>query len=149
MLIREARFVWGLSAPTATLGGQIHAESGYQPTVCNRSGACGLGQFMPATARGLARLYSDLRPAQPTNPTWAIRALVRYDRYIWERVKKYDNPCQRMRLTLAGYNAGPARMYKRWPAETRTYVHRILQVLEPLYVANGWGLGSCNGDGRA
>jgi soluble lytic murein transglycosylase-like protein len=68
--------------------------------------------------------------------------MLHYDRYLWDRAK--GDSCGRMRLTLAGYNAGPGRMYKRWPAETRRYVARVLNVLEPRYINAGFGLGSCN-----
>jgi soluble lytic murein transglycosylase-like protein len=132
-----------MEAPTSTFSGQVHAESSWMASVCSRSGACGLGQILAGTQRWLtARYPASLRPAAPLNPIWSLRAMLTYDRYLWDRAK--GDSCGRMRLTLAGYNAGPGRMYKRWPAETRRYVHRILQVLEPVYVANGWGLGSCH-----
>jgi soluble lytic murein transglycosylase-like protein len=67
--------------------------------------------------------------------------MLHYDRYLWDKAK--GESCPRMRLTLAAYNAGEGRMYKRWPRETQRYVARVLNVLEPVYVANGWGLGSC------
>jgi soluble lytic murein transglycosylase-like protein len=141
-LIREARFAFGLSAPTATFGSQVHTESGWRFRARNSSGAAGLGQFMPSTATWMARRYPDLRPAAPLSATWAIRAMLRYNRYLWDRAK--GDSCPRMRLVLAGYNAGPSRMYKRWPRETQRYVHRVLVQLEPHYIQSGFGPGSCN-----
>jgi soluble lytic murein transglycosylase-like protein len=144
LLIREARSIWGLDAPTATFAAQIESESGWKPGAHNRrSRAFGLGQFQLATARGLSRLYSDLKPAQPMSPTWSIRALVRYNHHIYRMTRKGSSQCERVRHMLAGYNAGPSRLYKRWPKTTRAYVHRVLR-LELVYVANGWGSGSCN-----
>lgn len=142
-LIREARFLFGLTAPTSTFSSQIHAESNWNPSARSRSGATGLTQFMPRTAAWMAKRYPDLRPVAPLNPIWSIRAMLRYDRYLWDKARGWEL-CPRMKLTLASYNAGEGRMYKQWPKETRAYVHRILQVLEPLYVANGWGSGSCS-----
>jgi soluble lytic murein transglycosylase-like protein len=144
-IIREARFSFGLSAPTATFASQIHAESGFRANICNPIAACGLSQFMPATARAMARLHKDLSPAQPTNPAWAIRALVRLDYYLWEKTRGNDT-CARMHMVLIGYNAGEGRMRKKWrPKETQRYLTRIFVQLEPLYVqAGGWGLGSCS-----
>jgi soluble lytic murein transglycosylase-like protein len=146
-LIREARFVWGLDARTSTFGAQVHVESGWNAKARNRSGATGLAQFMPRTALHMNRRYPELRKdSGPINPIWSLRALLRYNRENWGHLSKVrDYPCLRMRMTLASYNAGPGvHRYKRWPRETQHYVHRILQVLEPVYVANGWGLGSCS-----
>jgi Transglycosylase SLT domain len=143
-LIREARYVWGLSAPTSTFSSQIHAESGWNPNARNRrSKAAGLSQFMSPTAKWLSRRYPELGSSAPLNATWAIRAMLRYNREIY-RMTRAGTPCEKAGRMLAGYNFGPGRMYKHWPRETQRYVHRILQILEPVYVANGWGLGSCS-----
>jgi soluble lytic murein transglycosylase-like protein len=141
-LIGNARFVWGISAPTSTFGAQVHAESSWIANQCNRIGACGLGQITPGTRRWLAASYPALRPAAPLNPIWSLRAMLRYDLYLWDMAKGVG--CSRMRLVLAGYNAGKGRMYKHWPAETRHYVVRVLNVLEPTYIQAGWGIGSCH-----
>jgi soluble lytic murein transglycosylase-like protein len=143
-LIRNARLVFGLGAPTSTFAAQIHAESGGRANVCSRRGACGLAQFMPRTAKAMSRRYPALGPAAPLNPIWSMRAMLHYDWEIWSTVYVAD-PCARMRHTLIGYNGGPRRIYaKQLPRETQRYIHRILVTLEPAYIANGWGLGSCN-----
>jgi hypothetical protein len=70
--------------------------------------------------------------------------MLRYDREIY-RMTRAGPLCVRAGRVLAGYNFGPGRMYRHWPKETTRYVHRILNVLEPLYIkAGGWGLGSCH-----
>jgi soluble lytic murein transglycosylase-like protein len=142
-LIREARFLWGLNAPTATFGSQVHTESGWRFRARNPSGAAGLGQLMPATARFMAKRHADLSPAAPFNPIWSLRAMLRYDLEIY-RMTRDETACNRMKRTLAGYNAGPSRLYKRWPHETQRYVHRVLVQLEPHYINAGFGPGSCN-----
>jgi soluble lytic murein transglycosylase-like protein len=143
-LIREARFIWGLEAKTSTFASQVHTESGWRFRARNPSGAAGLGQFIPSTATWMARRYADLRPAQVFSPIWSLRAMLLYDREIY-RMTRPGSLCQKMTYTLIGYNYGPARMYrKRLPRETQRYVYQVLKVLEPVYVANGWGLGSCN-----
>jgi soluble lytic murein transglycosylase-like protein len=141
-LIRNTRIVWGLQAPVSTFAAQIHAESGGRANVCSRAGACGLSQFMPATAKAMSKRYK-LGPADRLNPVWSMRAMLYYDREIWESVYARD-PCQRMRYTMIGYNRGPARMYrKKLPRETSRYLHRIFNLYEPAYVRSGWGAGSC------
>src|SRR5437899_759874 len=60
-LIRNARFVFGLEAPTSTFASQIHIESGWVANARNRSGASGLGQFLGPTARHITRKYPELR----------------------------------------------------------------------------------------
>jgi Transglycosylase SLT domain len=144
-LIRTSRHIWGISAPAATFGAQVHQESGWNPNVCNRIGACGLGQFMKPTASYMSRRYKDLHPAAPLSPAWAMLALARYNSENYARVKNYKfTQCQKMTLTLASYNAGPGVLKrKKWPKETIHYTRRILYELEPLYEGAGWGLGSC------
>lgn len=144
-LIREARHAFGLTAPSSTFASQIHTESGYRANICNRIGACGLGQIMPRTARGLAKTYPELGPAAPLNPQWALRAMLRYNLENWGHLRAlHDQPCLRMKMTLASYNAGPGVLKrKRWPKETQRYVARIM-ALEPTYIAANFGLGSCN-----
>jgi soluble lytic murein transglycosylase-like protein len=143
-LIREARFIWGLNSPSATFGAQIESESGWRPGARNPSGAAGLGQAMPATARHINRKYPELRKeGGALSPLWAIRALLFYNRDNY-RMTRPGTACQKMRHTLIAYNFGPARMYRtNLPKETRNYLTRIF-AREPVYMANGFGLGSCN-----
>ncbi len=169
-LIRNARFVWGMDAPVATFAAQIHQESGWKPDATSPVGALGIAQFMPATADWIAKAYPALADREPLNPSWGIRALVTYDRHLWERVRA-ATPCDRMAMVLSAYNGGLGWVYRdqrmataaeadagRWfnqverfnagrrPsafAENRGYPRRILLRHEPLYRAAGWGAGSC------
>lgn len=145
-LIRTSRFVFGLTAPSATFGAQIHAESHWDANARSRAGAVGLSQFIPSTSRYMGRRYADLRSVAPLTPAWSLLALARYNWENWQHLHALEaQPCLRMKMTLASYNAGPGVLKrKRWPRETQRYVYRILQVLEPVYVAKGWGLGSCH-----
>lgn len=154
-LVRNARLVWGLSAPVATFAGQIHQESGWRADARSPF-AHGLAQFTPDTADWISGLDSDLASADTGNPVWAIRALVRYDLWLFQRVPS-SSACDRMGLALRGYNGGLGYIQK----ETRTgkpctafrsaasckenlaYPQRILTRWEPIYEQAGWGLGSC------
>ncbi len=166
-LTRAARLAWGLEAPLATFAAQIHQESAWREDVRSRVGAHGLAQFMPATTRWIAGVYPrELGAADSGNPVWALRALTRYDRWIWERVAPASSrqaggdagaTCARMAATLRGYNGGLGWVLKeartgqpceafRSPANCREnldYPRRILGRIEPAYIRAGWGNGSC------
>lgn len=163
-LKRNAQMLWGLGAPVASFAAQVHQESRWRPDARSPVGALGLTQFMPATADWIAGIDPELHGAQPMNPTWALRALVRYDLWLWSRVKA-DSDCERMAFTLQAYNGGLGWVYKRQrlspkpgvcfgqacainpgvtPASQREAEHYpvvILQRYEPLYAS--WGPGSC------
>ncbi|MBY0236117.1 MAG: transglycosylase SLT domain-containing protein [Burkholderiaceae bacterium] len=164
-LKRNAQMIWGLGAPVATFAAQVHQESRWRADARSPVGALGLAQFMPATAAWIGAHDPALLGAQATNPTWALRAVVSYDRWLWQRIKA-DDECQRMAFTLAAYNGGLGWVYKRQKAssqpgqcmgatcainpgitpasqaENERYPKLILQRFEPLYSA--WGLGSCS-----
>ena len=91
-LTRNARAVWGLDAPVATFAGQVHQESRWRPEAVSPVGAQGIAQFMPATADWIAEAYPALADQQPFNPGWGLRALVTYDRHLWERIAKGAQP---------------------------------------------------------
>ena len=171
LLIRSARSVWGLSAPTATLAAQVQQESYWRPGAVSPVGARGLTQFMPATSKWIAGMYSELAADEPHNPAWALQAQARYMYWLWVRVKAVD-ACQRMAKALAAYNGGlgwvqhvdalaarlgldPAHWWnsvegvnsgrsKAAKHENQQYPRRILLQLEPVYIGAGWGLGVCN-----
>lgn len=170
-LIRNARLVWGLSAPVATFAGQIHQESAWKPDARSRY-ASGLAQFTPATADWIGGQFDGLGSKQPLNPSWALRALVTYDRWLWDRVRAME-PCERMAMALAAYNGGLGWIYREqraasskgldrrlWfgavalccqrsaasCAENRAYPARILFKTQPIY--SSWGpITDCGGAG--
>lgn len=173
-LRREAHRIWGLDAPVATFAAQIHQESRWRPDAASPVGARGLAQFMPATASWISDMHAtgphSLAGADMSNPTWAVRALVTYDRWLWQRVSA-RTPCERMAYTLSAYNGGLGWVYKRQAiakrkgvdpsvcinatcainpgihpanqAENNHYPQVILLRFEPLYATAGWGKGAC------
>lgn len=169
-LIANAHAIWGLSAPVAVFAAQIHQESGWRPDA-KSAYASGLAQFTPATAEWIGTKYADLATAQPFSPSWALRALVRYDQFLYDRVPGAASACHRWAFTLSGYNGGEgwrvkdqqlakvhgADPLKWWGSveyfspravwaftENRNYPRKILLVHQPLYL--GWGLGvDCQG----
>lgn len=171
-LTREGQAAWGLNAPIADFGAQIHQESAWRPNARSRVGAFGLAQVMPATGEWLAGLYPSLGPkAQPANPVWAIRALVTYDKHLYDRVRA-SNSCDRFAKALAAYNGGETRLHReekmaaadgldpmlyfgtveRYNAgrskanfrENRQYPVKILFRLSPIYQRADWGPTICD-----
>lgn len=169
LMIRTARAVWGMDAPVATFAAQVHQESGWRANAISHVGAQGLAQFMPATADWAGRNWSTLADPNPYNPAWALRALVSYDQWLYQRAPERYSLCDRMWVALRGYNGGLGH----WQAEARAsglqaptrhqvdaacgkakraalhcrenldYPARILLRHEPRYEAAGWGAGSC------
>ncbi len=162
-LIRNARVVWGITAPVATFAAQIHQESGWRSDAKSKY-ASGLAQFTPATADWISKLYAgELGENQPLNPSWALRALVTYDDRLWKVIIAADS-CERMAMMLSSYNGGLGWLQRdiklareagadttRWFGsvehysnraqwaieENRGYPRRILLKLEKLYMR--WG----------
>lgn len=171
-LIRNARHVWGLDAPIATFAGQIHQESGWNPSAQSPY-ARGLTQFTPATAEWISKLYADYVGAgNPFEPQWALRALVQYNKHLWDPIKA-DTDCDRMAFTLSAYNGGAGWITRdkkkakeaglndrRWFdhvetvnagraqwafKENRDYPRKILN--KHQYIYEGWGpITPCGGD---
>lgn len=163
-LQREAAATFGLDAPTARLAAQIHQESAWRPTAQSPF-AQGLAQFTPATAEWIALVYPSLRPADPWDPTWSMRAQVTYMAHLLRTLGPAATPCDAWAFALSAYNGGPGWITRdrrlasaagadpaRWfghvehhtrradwaRRENRDYPRRILLVLEPAYVAAGW-----------
>lgn len=169
---QEARLVWGLNAPLATFFAQLHQESGFRADARSPY-AGGLAQFTEATAKWIAEVYPDLGEAAPFEPEWAIRAFVRYDKHLFDRVLHATTECDRWAFTLSGYNGGAGNVYKqrkaaalagkdpnRWFGsveyfrvraqwahdENRNYPRAILLKRQHLYVEGRWGRGvDCRG----
>lgn len=95
---------------------QLMQESGYNPKVCSHVGACGIGQFMPATARAMG-LHDR------TNPWESIHKAAKYMLLNKKRAGSWE-------LALASYNAGfgAVQRYRGIPPykETQNYVRIIM-----------------------
>ena len=166
-LTRAAHSQWGLSAPVAVLAAQVHQESTWNPQAISQVGARGLAQFMPATASWwCGRTGTGAADCLPNNPTWALRALVGYDKYLYGLTPAHYSEHDRMWVALRGYNGGlghwqaeAARTGLQAPTreevdaacgtakrsavhcpENLGYPHRIMTVLQPRYAAWGAGL---------
>lgn len=170
LLTREARAQWGMDAPVATFAAQIHQESAWREDAVSKAGAQGLAQFMPSTAKWMPQVAPETGEPLPFSPSWAIRAMVTYDRWLFRRIGAWTD-CDRWAFTLSAYNGGLGWV-QRDKAVTRakgmdpnTYTHvamhnagrsaanfkenrgyptRILGPLTNLYRAAGWGKGACD-----
>ena len=113
LLIRNARAVWGMDAPVATFAAQVHQESAWRPDAVSHVGAAGLAQFMPGTSTWIATIDPELASNAPYNPSWALRALVAYDHWLYERTPARYTQRDRMWVALRSYNGGLGH----WQAE--------------------------------
>ncbi len=100
----------------------IQAESAYDPKALSKTGAMGLMQLMPATAKRYG--VSD-----SWNPEMNVDGGARY---LQDLIKMFDNNLQ---LALAAYNAGENAVKKYgnkippYP-ETQGYVKKVLSIFE-------------------
>lgn len=171
-LIRVAHSEWGLDAPVSTFAAQIHQESGWREDAQSYAGAQGLAQFIPGTSNWISGLYKEqLGDNQPYNPVWAMRALVIYNAWHYQRIRAATN-CDRWAFTLSAYNGGLGWVQRDrkqaalqgmdsgyyWGVveqvnsgrssgnfkENRDYPSRIIYRWQPLYQNNNWGAGVCH-----
>jgi len=128
------------------------AESNLNPKAKSWVGAKGIMQIMPATYKEIMKKNTHL--PQTDDPRWNIAAGVFYDRMLyrkWKR-KKTISTEERLSFTFASYNAGFGAVLKahkrafkkhgdikQWeqvekfaPKETRFYVKRIINLMEPF-----------------
>lgn len=97
---------------------QLNRESGFNPKAKNpKSGATGIGQFMPATAKGMGFIAGK-------DPLLDIRMAAKY---MKGKLKMYNGD---YRLALASYNAGSGNVAKYGGVppfkETQDYVNSIM-----------------------
>ncbi|MGB9758125.1 MAG: transglycosylase SLT domain-containing protein [Candidatus Bipolaricaulaceae bacterium] len=114
----------------------MREESGFLPTAVSSSGACGLMQLLPSTARWIAeeKLGISFREALLFDPDYNIRLGAWYLRYL------LDQFGGEVVLAVAAYNAGPGNL-RRWTQglasladlpsrlrspETREYLVKVL-----------------------
>lgn len=124
----------------------IRQESVFDPRAKSSAGAVGLMQLLPSTAKGVAKKHGiSMRAHSLSEPKLNVRLGTAY---LQEQLDKFDGS---MILTLAAYNAGPARA-RQWinqygdprspnvdaldwleviPIyETRNYIQRIMENLQ-------------------
>ena len=166
-LVRAAYNTWGLDAPVPVFAAQVHQESTWRSDRVSRVGAVGMGQFMPETASWWCRANRmTAEQCRPRNPVWSLRALVGYDKWIWDQIGRIHGADEmdqfsRMWGTLRAYNGGlgnwkaeahragsldrlavdaacgRARRHRSHCPENLGYPQRIMVELQPAYAA--WG----------
>ena len=99
---------------------QLNQESGFNPKAKNpKSGAIGIAQFMPSTAKGMGFTAG-------VDPLKDIRMAAQY---MKSKLKMYNGD---YRLALAAYNAGSGNVAKYGGVppfkETQNYVNRIMSM---------------------
>lgn len=108
------------SIPNKLLKAVAKVESNYNPNAVSSSGASGVMQLMPDTARGLG--VTDVFDVEQNIHGGA--------KYLSQLYKKYEGDLE---LTLAGYNAGPGNVAKYGGVppfkETQNYIIKVKQAL--------------------
>jgi membrane-bound lytic murein transglycosylase MltF len=167
VLIQAAHLQFGLDAPISLFAAQVHQESAWRPDARSKY-AEGLTQFTPDTAKWIASAYpKSLGPAQPYSPKWALAAMSRYNRHLYDRLTWAAADCDRWAFVLSSYNGGLGWIINRDRAlaarrgadpnrwwghvehhspraawafkENRDYPQRIIHRHQPLYLRAGWG----------
>jgi soluble lytic murein transglycosylase-like protein len=164
-LRRQVNAIWGIDQPLPVFAAQIQAESAWRP-LAESPYARGLGQQTPNTERWLNEMDAELARmgGGALNPYWSIRALVFYDRWLWQKFPNTALETDRWAFALASYNCGLGWVYKERDAnfygcdnrhypcvrltclrsregacnETARYVPRILFEYKPWYEEAGW-----------
>ena len=127
-----------------------YIESNYDPFSISASGAMGIWQFMPATAR-IYNLEDTWWYEQRHDPLVSSKAAVRYLAYLHNRFNR------EITYTLAAYNGGPTRLEKQiklnkragkptnygnlnLPKQTKEYVPKFKAILELVVNAEKYGI---------
>ena len=127
-----------------------YIESNYDPFSISASGAMGIWQFMPATAR-IYGLKDTWWYEQRHDPLVSSKAAVRYLAYLHNRFNK------KITYTLAAYNGGPTLLEKRiklnkkagkltdfknlkLPTQTQEYVPKFKAILAIVLNAEKYGI---------
>jgi soluble lytic murein transglycosylase-like protein len=109
------------SVPAALIEAVITAESAFNPLAISRTGAVGLMQLMPATAKRFG-------VTDRTDPEQNILGGAKYLKFL---LAKFDD----QKLAIAAYNAGEGNVKKHGNkippfAETQKYVPKVLAFYE-------------------
>jgi len=127
-----------------------YIESNYDPFSISASGAMGIWQFMPATAR-IYGLKDTWWYEQRHDPLVSSKAAVRYLAYLHNRFKK------NITYTLAAYNGGPTLLEKRiklnkkagkltdfknlkLPTQTQEYLPKFKAILAMVLNSEKYGI---------
>lgn len=109
----------------------VMVESGFDPNSTSRSGAMGLGQLMPGTARGMG----------VSNAYDSIENLYGTVRLVRGHLEKYyastgGDPYQSLVLALAAYNAGSGAVRRHGGVppykETQNYIRKVVSAYKAL-----------------
>jgi soluble lytic murein transglycosylase len=132
------------SLDPALLAAVIYQESKFEADARSKSGAIGLMQLLPDTAKGIAIHTggTQFRVSDLYDPEINVRYGAWYLRHL---IEKYDNE----QTALAAYNAGQNNV-DRWRrdgrgiqfSETRAYVDRVEELKEIYRRAYGDELGT-------
>jgi soluble lytic murein transglycosylase-like protein len=94
------------------IAGQIHQESKWNKEAVSRSGAGGLLQVMPATARDIA-ISCQIPGFDRFNPQHALKGGICYDAQVRKWVGTFSSRTDQNMAMLAAYNGGAGYIIKQ------------------------------------
>lgn len=107
----------------------VYCESTFNPNDTSHSGAMGLGQLMPETAR-------ELGVSNAYDTTQNLYGTVKLIRSHLDKYGKSHDDFQALVLSLAAYNAGPGAVKRHGGVppyrETQRYVQKVIAVYKQL-----------------
>jgi len=119
--------------------GQIETESRCDAGVTAFDGGMGLGQFMPETSDWIQKKEAALRDIsmtpKPYDPRWSIRALILYDKWLFDQVSCHD-----WHYAYRSYNGGVGRMNKEIKKAGTCGYEAVNAYCNRKIVKTKWGL---------
>jgi len=115
-IIQKASKTYHLDAKL--IGAVIQAESNFNEKAISKSGAQGLMQLMPETAK-------DMEVEDPFDP---VQNIMGGSRYLKQLLHRYNG---RLELALAAYNWGMGNLERqpdKLPEETRNYIAKVTAI---------------------
>ncbi|MFA5839801.1 MAG: lytic transglycosylase domain-containing protein [Candidatus Margulisiibacteriota bacterium] len=99
-------------------------ESRFNPNAVSSSGAIGLGQLLPSTAKGL-------KVDDPYDIDQNTMGTTKYLKYLLDRFAKYDD---QVAMAISGYFEGPNAVERNMGVKTHTaqYVNDILAIYNKI-----------------
>ena len=108
----------------------IRQESAFNKEAVSRSGALGLMQLIPPTAREVAQELGEKRLELPKDMFQPKKNIQFGTHYIHKMMEEFDH---HLPLSFAAYNAGPHRL-KKWLESRDIKPEKTIQPLEELWV---------------
>lgn len=97
----------------AVIAAQIEEHCDWDMGKVNeKTGATGASQLLPKTCEWLAARHPDLGECKPADFQWAIPAMVRYNKWLYDKFPYAESQEDRLAFMLSAYNGALKWMYR-------------------------------------